>query len=334
MNTTLEERVYSRAESIVFRKTNEQFGGLSNMAPGYPLEVNGIRIASAEALYQACRFPGAPHVQKIIFAASSPMTAKMRSKRFRKTDSRLDWDAVRVSVMRWCLRVKLAQNWEKFDRLLAATNDKPIVEESSKDRFWGAKPTDDSTLVGSNVLGRLLMELRKELNERSPESLATVPPLHIPNFLLLGIPIGVIRRREIGPLPPKNAPNAPTETDNLLVSYLASGDDKAKIDEIFSQVEESGLSQIVQDLNRWRVTAVKLKGTYSPRAAQDELVLVLKGSLRVHLQGRDLPLNAGELFVVRRGSGSFSISTQGADFLLLEPKSASDVPQMMLYSQA
>lgn len=120
----------------------------------------------------------------------------------------------------------------------------------------------------------------------------------------------------------------------MLVSCLASGSDKEKLDEIFSQLEEIGLAKIVQDLNRWRVTAVKLRGTYSPRPAQDELVLVLKGSLRVHLQGRDLQLNAGELFLVRRCYGSFSISTQDADFLLLDLKSARDVPQMMLYSQA
>jgi type I restriction enzyme S subunit len=34
----------------------------------------------------------------------------MRSKPFRK-DSRPDWDAVRVKIMRWSLRVKLTQNW-------------------------------------------------------------------------------------------------------------------------------------------------------------------------------------------------------------------------------
>src|SRR2546426_7568195 len=38
-----------------------------------------------------------------------------------------------------------------------------IVEDSRKDDFWGAKASDEGTLVGMNVLGRLLMELREDL---------------------------------------------------------------------------------------------------------------------------------------------------------------------------
>ena len=132
------------------------------MAAGFPFEVNGVRIPSSEALYQACRFPHMPEVQRLIISQRSPMTAKMRSKPHRK-NSRSDWNQVRVPVMRWCLRVKLAQNWQKFAELLLTTEERPIVEESGKNDFWGAKPLENGTLVGRNVLGRLLMELREEL---------------------------------------------------------------------------------------------------------------------------------------------------------------------------
>lgn len=331
---TSEERTYSRDDCIVFRKTNEKFGGLSNMAPGFPLEVNGIRIATSEALYQACRFPNALQVQKIILGANSPMTAKMRSKKFRKTCSRPDWDTIRVKVMRWCLRIKLAQNLEKFGQLLEATNCQAIVEESSKDRFWGAKPVDNSILLGRNILGRLLMELRKELAERKPEALKTVPPLDVPNLLLLGFPIGIIGAKEDNLQSINTSPNASQEMPNVFVSHLALGDDKAKLREIFLQLESRGFAQIVSDLKDWRVTTVKLKGDWSRSHTQDELVLVLKGFLRIHLKERVLPLNAGELFIVRRESGSFSMSAQDAEFLLLEAKpSISEMPQMMLHLQ-
>ena len=64
--------------------------------------------------------------------------------------------------MRWCLRVKLAQNWAKFsDLLLRDSIISPIVEESPEGCFWGAKPSMNRTLAGMNVLGRLLMELRE-----------------------------------------------------------------------------------------------------------------------------------------------------------------------------
>jgi type I restriction enzyme, S subunit len=178
-------RTYERAKSIVFLKTKEAFGGLSNMAGGFPLRVNGIRIFSSEALYQACRFPHLPDVQRVVLGEPSPMTAKMKSKPYRK-DSRPDWDQVRVRIMRWCLRVKLVQHWKSFGELLLETGDKSIVEESHKDEFWGAKPADQSTLVGMNVLGRLLMELREELKSERRDNLLKVEPLQIPDFLLMG----------------------------------------------------------------------------------------------------------------------------------------------------
>lgn len=191
MSQASQVRTYDPTASVVFLKTNERFGGLSNMAPGFPLRVNGVRIRTSEALYQACRFPHLPDVQRKIIDEHSPMTAKMRSKPFRK-DSRPDWDAVRVKIMRWCLRVKLAQNWREFGRLLLATGDRPIVEQSRKDDFWGAKVAEDGSLVGMNVLGRLLMELREQLKVDEAESLHAVEPLAIPEFLLFQRPIEMI----------------------------------------------------------------------------------------------------------------------------------------------
>lgn len=184
-------RRYDRQCSVVFLKTKEAFGGLSNMASGFPLEVNGIHILTSEALYQACRFPHMPDIQRLIIDQRSPMTAKMKSKPHRDK-SRPDWDRVRVAIMRWCLRVKLAQNWIDFGDLLMQTGDLPIVEQSRKDDFWGAKVEGDDTLVGMNVLGRLLMELRECLKHDPPETLRRVEPPRIPDFLLASEPIGVI----------------------------------------------------------------------------------------------------------------------------------------------
>ena len=191
MGTAAETRSYERQDSLVFYKTNEEFGGLSNMAPGFPLRVNGIDILTSEALYQACRFPHLPDVQGLIIAQKSPMTAKMKSKPYRSR-SREDWDVIRVRIMRWSLRVKLALNWTKFRDLLLATSDRPIVEESRKDDFWGAKVRSDGVLVGANVLGRLLMELREELRGASCEALRRVQPPTVRDFLLYGEPIRMV----------------------------------------------------------------------------------------------------------------------------------------------
>jgi ribA/ribD-fused uncharacterized protein len=179
---TPELRHYRRDEVVAFRKTGEAFGGLSNMAPGFPIVLAGRRIRTAEALYQACRFPHLPNVQRMIIDEISPMTAKMRSKPYR-SQSRADWDDIKVPVMKWCLRVKLVSNWPKFSKLLLETGTRPIVEDSRKDDFWGAKP-DESFLRGCNVLGRLLMELRDKLRS-DPTALYIVEPLRVPDFMLL-----------------------------------------------------------------------------------------------------------------------------------------------------
>ncbi len=191
-------RVYLRSECAVFKKTSDKWGGLSNMAPGYPLCVNGIPIRTAEALYQACRFPNDPEIQQKIIFQTSPMTAKMVGKPFRER-TRPDWEKKRIVIMKWCLRVKLVQNLEMFSSLLKETRDFPIVEHSDKDAFWGAKPIDLNVLKGVNALGRLLMELRSVVVANSDLEFAAVAPPSIDNFILLGERIGQVSSSDTMP---------------------------------------------------------------------------------------------------------------------------------------
>ena len=189
---------YRRAECAVFRKTAETWGEYSNMASGFPLQVNRVRILTSEALYQACRFPHLPEVQRTILAQASPMAAKMKGKPHRK-NSRPDFDARRVPIMWWALRVKLACNLKSFGRIILASNDRPIVEDSHKDAFWGAVAGKDDAdvLTGQNVLGRLLSLLRDSLRQRGEEAFRTVEPAPLADFRLLGEPI-----RAVGASPP------------------------------------------------------------------------------------------------------------------------------------
>jgi ribA/ribD-fused uncharacterized protein len=184
---------YRRTQSVVFRKTNEHWGGLSNMAAGFPLWVNGIDIRTSEALYQAARFPHLPAIQREIFAQASPMAAKMKSKPHRP-EARPDFDALRVPIMWWSLRVKLACNPVTFAGLLTSTAGRVIVEDSHKDAYWGAVPAkaDPSMLHGDNVLGRLLIQLRDIVVAFDPQVWRTVPPPPIADFLLDGQPVGTV----------------------------------------------------------------------------------------------------------------------------------------------
>jgi ribA/ribD-fused uncharacterized protein len=193
-----EIKVYDAKTSCVFRKTKEQFGGLSNMASSFPLLVNNINIRSSEALYQLCRFPNLPDVQEKIIKEKSPMTAKMVSKPYR-SQTRNDWELQKIKIMRWCLKVKLAQNFIEFGKILESTYDKSIVEDSGKDDFWGATrdKINENQLKGVNALGRLLMELRQFYNDmRYTYDIFVIEPLNIPDFLILGEPIKIIDERQ------------------------------------------------------------------------------------------------------------------------------------------
>ncbi|WP_313341196.1 NADAR family protein [Lacrimispora sp.] len=175
---------YNLEECITFWKTNEKYGGLSNMAPGYKIFYSDTQILTSEALYQACKFPDHPNIQKAIIRERSPITAK----RIAQKNSNLvrkDWTDNRIKIMNWSLHLKLLYNWKKFGLLLDSTEDKMIVEISTKDDFWGAYK-DNSILVGSNVLGRLLCSLRSNYRENSKNNYKTITlgALDIPDFRL------------------------------------------------------------------------------------------------------------------------------------------------------
>ncbi|RZT92373.1 hypothetical protein EV201_2849 [Ancylomarina subtilis] len=189
-------RKYIKNECCCFSSTKKEFGGLSNMCAGYNLVINQTEILTSEALYQALRFSNYPEIQEEILAQKSPMSAKMVSKKH-INNSRIDWEEIKVDIMRWCLKVKLSQNFHKFGLLLETTYPKPIIEISNKDAFWGAKKEINTDLIiGINALGRLLMELRSVYISEDKYSLLIVPPLDLTDFKLLGKQIGFIDSRE------------------------------------------------------------------------------------------------------------------------------------------
>ena len=155
-------KFYDMDSNVVFRKTKERFGGLSNMCSGYPITIGDFVFLTSESLYQCCRFNNDADIQKIIINEKSPISSKMKSKKYRSR-TRDDWYSVRVDIMDWCIRMKLKSNWKKFSELLLCTVDKQIVEESHKDQFWGCVKNKDQMLEGANVLGQLLTNLRDEI---------------------------------------------------------------------------------------------------------------------------------------------------------------------------
>lgn len=172
-------RKYKKGECITFKSTKGHYGALSNMAPNYPLFINGVQLKTSEALYQALRFPDYPEIQVEIIKLPSPISAKkFARKHIHKT--RTDWNKHRFKIMKMCLEIKLFQNYNIFSKVLLATKNLPIVEYTDKDKIWGATLEDD-LYIGTNALGRLLMELREKV--RNNEFELSIPEIGNLRFL-------------------------------------------------------------------------------------------------------------------------------------------------------
>ena len=180
---------WSYADSATFYRSRDKFGGLSNMAGGYPITLGTMRARTSEHLYQALRFPNDPDLQQAIFALPSPLFAKRLAYRHLNA-TRSDWEEVKSDVMTWCLELKYVQHRHTFGELLLATGDRNIVEVSPRDDYGGAKPIANGDqppviLRGWNVLGRLLWMMRRKIEiNRSFDLRSAV--IEIPNFRLAG----------------------------------------------------------------------------------------------------------------------------------------------------
>ena len=81
--------------------------------------------------------------------------------------------------------------------------------------------------------------------------------------------------------------------------------------------------KIVGEVNESFVKLVKLKGEFvwHHHEAEDELFLVVKGSLLMRLRDRDVRVEEGEFVIIPRGVEHLPVAEEEVHVLLLEPKS-------------
>lgn len=140
---------------IRFYSTNDEYGFLSNFA-AYPIKLKGKVWPTSEHYFQAQKFVGTRH-EKEIRLAKSPMIAA-RMGRDRKRPLIKNWESVKNDIMSKALYAKFTQYQELREALLN-TNNAKIIEHTINDSYWG----DGGDGNGKNMLGLLLMELRKKL---------------------------------------------------------------------------------------------------------------------------------------------------------------------------
>lgn len=146
---------------IKFYSVNDEYGEFSNFAP-YGFNLKHKRWNSVEHYFQAQKFKGTGLESKIRKANNPNFAARLG--RNRKYKIRRDWESVKVNVMREAVLAKFQQNPDICD-LLINTGDAKLIEHTGNDNFWG----DGGDGKGRNMLGRILMQVREELNLEKEE---------------------------------------------------------------------------------------------------------------------------------------------------------------------
>ena len=97
---------------------------------------------------------------------------------------------------------------------------------------------------------------------------------------------------------------------------------KVRLEEKFNLFADRWSPKIVGEINESYVKLVKLKGEFvwHHHEAEDELFLVVKGSLLIKLRDRDIRLEEGEFVIIPRGVEHLPIAEEEAHVILLEPK--------------
>lgn len=163
---------------IAFKRVKDPYGWLSNMSP-HP--VCGFK--TAEALFQSMRFMPGNKIIEEIRDQKSPMGAKMVAKKHQDKMIIQPRSPKDIDLMAYVLSEKVTAHPDLAKQLIVSNG--YIIEDvtsrpNGSGLFWGAakvpnSPTVDlyatvcykddegNSWVGSNVLGKLWMELRARL---------------------------------------------------------------------------------------------------------------------------------------------------------------------------
>ena len=131
-----------------------EFHFLSNFHPA-PILFSGVAYRTTEHAYQAQKTVN-DNTRMNISILQTPGEAKQYGK---TVSLRPDWDEIKLEIMEAVVRAKFTQNPLLKEKLLA-TDDMELEEGNLwGDTYWGVCNGE-----GENHLGKILMEIRTDLN--------------------------------------------------------------------------------------------------------------------------------------------------------------------------
>lgn len=139
----------------------EEYGCFSNFYP-CKIEYDGISYKNSEAAWQAQKTLDLS--KRVEFSSLSGTQAK---KNGRSVLLREDWENVKYELMVDILKAKFSQN-KNIKQILLSTGDATLIENTTgwHDNTWGdCRCPKCKNIKGKYLLGKALMETRKELSE-------------------------------------------------------------------------------------------------------------------------------------------------------------------------
>jgi N-glycosidase YbiA len=148
---------------IYFYSTRDKYGCFSNFS-AHGFELDGLYWKTSEHYFQAQKFAAHPEQLEAIRIAKTPKDAALRG-RERNRPLRADWESVQDDMMRKAV-LKKFETHEDIREILLSTGSEEVVEKTTGDYYCGCGTNG----TGKNMLGKILMETREILNERSSTS--------------------------------------------------------------------------------------------------------------------------------------------------------------------
>jgi mannose-6-phosphate isomerase-like protein (cupin superfamily) len=97
--------------------------------------------------------------------------------------------------------------------------------------------------------------------------------------------------------------------------------EKVNIAEKFTLFDDQWSPRIIGQLNGQEVKIAKVRGEFvwHDHANEDEMFLIIKGTLKLEFRDRTITLNEGEMLIVPRGVEHKPIADEEVHLLLFEP---------------
>ena len=146
---------------MIINRFDGAYDFLSNFAYS-PITFKGKTWSTVEHIFQASKTLD-ENMREQIRLSPTPEKARRMGKRVLL---RPDWERIKKEVMLKSIRLKFGQNSELKEKLLN-TKDAVLVEGNTwHDNIWGdCRCSKCLNIKGNNLLGQILMQVRKELIE-------------------------------------------------------------------------------------------------------------------------------------------------------------------------